>query len=234
MQCRNPIHDWEMSLGRKALKQSTPGTPSNHVERWFEVVAPRKCRACGWENARTKVSAKWDDQMREDAVQKLESSFQNQLDNFKMALNGDVQIDPQLQALRELIRGTYQDIWLTWFVSTEFYTNATLLVWESGNSTGYHWDLDAMEITIQNGTPDEPGALKPETWPSWKSELVHEMLHELEAKTPFAPSEAGIRLFRNSIKRFPNHPPEDLRFFTAIVDKAESVRLTPERFLELL
>jgi hypothetical protein len=60
------------------------------------------------------------------------------------------------------------------------------------------------------------------------------MLHELEAKTLFAPSEAGLRLFKNSTKRFPNHPPEDLRFFTAIVDKAQSVGLNPERFLELL
>lgn len=223
-----------MTLGTKVLKHTTPATPCHQIESWFEVIAHRKCRACCWEDTRTKISPKWNDRTQNDEVQRLKASFQRELEHLTTALTGNIRLEDDLRPLQDLINVTYQDVWIRWFGGAEPNTNATLLVWESEHSAGYHRDLDTIEITIQSATPDEPGALRPETWPSWKCELLHEMLHELESKTQFAPSEAGIQLFRNSTKKFPNHPPEDLRFFTAIVDTAESVSLTPERFLELL
>ncbi len=227
------------TIGRRRVVDKVPklvatGGVTTNAKWWLEITAVRRCLACGHEEIRRRVSTPWDGDTDIRSVESLRRSVQEDMDKFQIALKGNQQNDETLQGLCGLIRETYQEIWLDWFGSTEHVNNSTLLVWNSTGSSGYHNDFDTIEITIQDGTPDEYGAFSPETWPSWKCELVHEMLHEFENKTLFAPSQAGIELFQNSAKTFPNHPKDDTHFFTAIVDKAAFFQLKPEQLLRYI
>jgi hypothetical protein len=231
MKCTKDMHDWEIAVVDKVSQMEAIEGVATKARRWLEITAVRRCLACGREQMLKRESASWDADTQNESVEALRCSIQAELESFHMAVKGSEQNDEALRCLRNLIRATYQEIWLAWFGNADRINNAALLVWNSMRAPGYHKDFDAIEITIQDGSPGEPGAFSPETWPSWKGDLVHEMLHELENKTSFQPSLAGIELFRKSTKRFQNHPVDDSHFFTAIVDKAGCFQLTAEQIL---
>jgi hypothetical protein len=66
-------------------------------------------------------------------------------------------------------------------------------------------------------------------WPTWKVELVHEMLHEWEHKGLAAPTGAGEALWRANPDSFGSD--HMARFFRAIADKAPYFGLTPEQLI---
>jgi hypothetical protein len=75
-------------------------------------------------------------------------------------------------------------------------------------------------------------------WPSWETELIHEMIHQYQQKVEFDATPEGIKLYEHfqesSVKAkttnegigfFGNG--HDERFYTAIVKFAEVMNLTP-------
>jgi hypothetical protein len=218
MKCKALMHAWNVALSQPVLKRAAIRLGSELREkRWFEVEAFRKCSSCGGNDIRTIRSRSWTSDTDRERAEEL---FQQGLTATKKALCGWEAADEQLNTLRKLISGTYSAIWPAWFQNTDQLSNAVLMVSLGDGSSVYHRELDGIEIAIQTGTPGEPGVFDAERWPSWKGELVHEMLHEYETKVPFKSSEEGIRLFRNSEKRFKDHPKDDTRYFTAVVEKA--------------
>ncbi len=81
-------------------------------------------------------------------------------------------------------------------------------------------------------TDDQLGQETPDvssSWPTWKVELVHEMLHEWEEKGLSCATAAGEALWRQHPGRF--ELDDGAAFFTAILDKAPYFHLTPKEFL---
>jgi len=84
-------------------------------------------------------------------------------------------------------------------------------------------------------TDDQLGQETPDVdspWPTWRVELVHEMLHEWEQKGLACPTAAGEALWRQHPGRF--EPDHQAAFFTAILDKAPYFHLTPDEFIATL
>ena len=214
MTCKTPLHQWEVAFSEAITVVRKAGA---NDEYWLQVEAHRTCSNCGGKDTRLIHSQKW---FNEAGEQRAKNQFEQEIAGTKKALYGWKTADDQLNKLRSLIIESYKEIWPAWFQNSELVDNAVLMVSLGDGSSVYHKELDGIEIAIQDGTPDEPGAFDPKCWPSWKSELVHEMLHECERKLQFEPSKEGVSLFTNSKKRFKDHPKDDTRFFTVLFDKA--------------
>jgi hypothetical protein len=67
-------------------------------------------------------------------------------------------------------------------------------------------------------------------WHTWKTIIVHEMIHEYQFKCLLGPSAAGIALLSTHGRHF-SGPGHDELFYSAIVANAPLFDVTPEQLL---
>src|SRR5205085_2696066 len=117
-----------------------------------------------------------------------------------------------------VVKSAYRKIWQDWY-SGSASVPALPQVDLSDECSRYSHSHNLIIIAIPAGNLDDHDILDQGRWPIWKVQLVHEMLHEWQAKTPcivtrqaetlcakYEPGECGD-----------GHGPE---FFQAIVEKA--------------
>jgi hypothetical protein len=134
------------------------------------------------------------------------------------------------QAVEGVIRAFYSDTWAAWYSNRPSAKPAKLCVDLKGESSGYRPLHDAMIISLAAGNLSDSDILDVAGWPIWKTELVHEMLHEYATKVIRAATPCGGALH----SRAKNHPlwgnqcGHDDLFYTALCDRASHFGLTPE------
>jgi hypothetical protein len=145
---------------------------------------------------------------------------------------GDSDLPSQLASLKRAIGAFYAATWADWYREIPGAKPATLVIERSDHTSLYRPERDALCLYVTDDQLGEErhGAQPP--WPVWKVELVHEMLHEWEKKAQEGPSAAGEALWREHAGRF--GPDHQASFFTAIVDKAPHLGLTPDEFMATL
>lgn len=136
----------------------------------------------------------------------------------------------ELSEITRLVQDTYSKIWRDWYAGRVECVPATVTVDLDGTCAGYGHTLNRIIVSLGEGNLDDYDILDAEGSPIWKSQLIHEMLHEYESKVLAAPSEAGRALYTANPHPFwgPGH--EEL-FYTAICEKAPYFGRTPVQFI---
>ena len=138
--------------------------------------------------------------------------------------------------LRERIEQMYQRIWVQWFPTGVDQAEIVVVfvnqeqVDRGADVSSYSRILNRILISIVPGdiNLDEEDALG--RWSAWRSDLIHEMLHEFQDKvmTVATPEGAELNRSRSRVFRGPGH---DDRFYSAITDRATFFNLTPLQLL---
>ena len=143
----------------------------------------------------------------------------------------------ELQEFKDNIRKTYRNLF------TEIYAGQTIwpakilvLIDEFEFDSGYCDGCNTIFISQGSANISDSDDLT--IWPSWKKELVHEMIHEYQHKIEFDSSIEGKQLFdlfqesSTKAKSSANGSGfigrgHDERFYTAIIKIAGIMKLTP-------
>ena len=87
------------------------------------------------------------------------------------------------EAVSAIVKATYRKLWNDWYLGFAP-VGALLQVDLSDECSRYSHSHNLIVIAIAEGNLDDYDILDLNAWPIWKVELVHEMLHEWQAKTP--------------------------------------------------
>lgn len=139
----------------------------------------------------------------------------------------------ELLEVTRLVQNTYSKIWHDWYDNQSNCVPANVTVDLDCTSAGYGHDLNRIIISFGDGNLDDYDILDADGWPTWKTQLIHEMLHEYERKVLTAPSEDGRALFARHPHPMWGDGHEEL-FYTAICDKAPYFGDSPVRFMSHL
>jgi hypothetical protein len=154
-----------------------------------------------------------------------------------MTLEADDPLDPELagrfQELKRAIDRTYARIWEDWYAEARGAKTARLVVKVEIKTSGYSVSTDTICLYVGERNLEDDIDEDAAVWPQWKRDLVHEMLHEYEAKGLRGVSPAGDALLHRHPHAF---EPRDHQatYFSAIVEKAPYFQMTPEEFLTTL
>ena len=131
------------------------------------------------------------------------------------------------EAVSAAVKNTYKKIWGHWY-SGSGSVPALTQVDLSDECSRYSHSNNLIVIAIAEGNLDDHDILDEDGWPIWKIELVHEMLHEWQAKTPciVTPEAEAICTKYKPGACGDGHGPD---FFQAIVEKACYFGMTPEQ-----
>jgi hypothetical protein len=131
------------------------------------------------------------------------------------------------EAVSAIVKETYRRMWNDWYTG-HTPVRALLQVDPSDECSRYSHSHNLLIIAIPEGNLDDHDILDPSAWPLWKVELVHEMLHEWQTKTPciVTPQAEALCLKYAPPACGDGHGPE---FFQAIVEKAPYFSMTPEQ-----
>lgn len=132
------------------------------------------------------------------------------------------------------IRKLYGQLWLAWYGEHAKESPATLVITSEDRTSGYRPLLDTVELHVPEGNWSDVLWARslpsnPASWRSWHCELVHEMLHEWQAKRrpPITEEVRTLALqFARGCDGEPHACGHDETFFAAIVDRAPSMGLT--------
>ena len=150
-----------------------------------------------------------------------------------------------LTKLEEHARAFYDSVWADWYGQMRDAKKATLeflLVddrFTTDGNAGYSHSRNVIRLP-QGGINLEgyrrDGFEESEFgggWPLWKTDLVHEMLHEWQHKKPCIPTADAARLNRAHTSHFTGDGHGD-DYYQAILEKAGYFDFTPEQLLEYL
>jgi hypothetical protein len=129
--------------------------------------------------------------------------------------------------VKSLADATYQRIWRDWYKDFPDMRPAHQDLQLCDLSAGYSHSRNWLLNPICDGNLDDCDILDADAWPIWKIQLVHEMLHEYQAKVISSPSSVGICLHARFRATFCGKG-HDEKFFTAIAEKASYFGMTPE------
>jgi|SRR5208282_5681228 len=93
-----------------------------------------------------------------------------------------------LEEVAKLVQDTYANIWRGWYAEHPGCVPATVKVDLNCTSAGYGHKFNLIIISFADGNLDDYDILNSEAWPIWKTDLIHEMLHEYERKILTYPS----------------------------------------------
>lgn len=154
-----------------------------------------------------------------------------------MTLGGDAPLDPELagrfQKLKRTIERTYARIWEDWYAEARAARRARLVIEVAIQTSMYSVSADTICLYVGEWNVEDDIGEDAAVWPQWKRDLVHEMLHEYEAKGLRSVSPAGEDLWHRHPHAFDRRDHE-AAFFSAIVEKAPYFQMTPEEFLTTL
>ena len=137
------------------------------------------------------------------------------------------------EEVKSLADATYLRIWRDWYKDfpdeRPAHHDLQLCDLSAGYSHSRNWILNP----ICEGNLDDWDILSQGGWPIWKIQLVHEMVHEYQAKVVTSPSSEGVSLRARFGRTFWGKG-HDEKFFTAIAEKASYFGMTPEQLVERL
>jgi len=99
----------------------------------------------------------------------------------------------------------------------------------------YFQDAHKIRMVFLESDLDDPLAINGFEFsgqkPVWKTELLHEIIHEYQFNCVPVATEAGIQLMKSLCGNF-SGPGHDEKFYTAICECADKLGLTPETLLK--
>lgn len=129
--------------------------------------------------------------------------------------------------VRACIKETYIKIWGEWYYTIPNAVKAQVIVDLSDASAWYSHSHNQITIPVAEWNLCDADILNPEAWSIWKVDLIHEMLHEWQRKTPCTPTveaEALHQKYGNASCE-EGHGPD---FYQAVIEKAAYFNLTAE------
>ena len=104
----------------------------------------------------------------------------------------------KIQKFKKYIKSEYDKYFKEWYIDFERINNSKLLILvdEFGFCTGYCKSCKTIMLSQNTGNLDDIEESFHNDWPSWKKELIHEMLHEYQDKVNFDATPEGSALFR--------------------------------------
>ncbi len=129
-----------------------------------------------------------------------------------------------------LIQKKYKEIWAVWYSDTRAIP-ARVQVEPADVSSCYSHSQNLIIIGLPEGNLHDADILDENEWPIWKTELVHEMLHEWQSKTPCLPTSPAEILCKQYQPAGcgQGHGPE---FFQALIERADYFGMTPEQLVK--
>ena len=136
------------------------------------------------------------------------------------------------EVVSAIVKTKYREIWAEWYAGTHAIP-ARLQVEPLDVSSGYSHSQNLIIIGLPEGNLGDADILDENGWPIWKTELVHEMLHEWQSKTPCSPTGPAEVLCEQYVPAGcgQGHGPE---FFQAIIERTSYFEMTPEQLIEKL
>lgn len=139
------------------------------------------------------------------------------------------------QEVDDQIQQTYTKIWNDWYSSLKEVSPAEVKFDLNCTDSGYNHKRNLIIVSLGEGNLevlDYPGT---NTWPIWKQQLIHEILHEYEMKVICEPSSEGKALHAK-YSALHSHPAvwgsmHSESYYTAVCDRATYFGLTPEELL---
>jgi hypothetical protein len=140
-----------------------------------------------------------------------------------------------IEKASEDVSGSYDELRQKCFGDDDKTQPAHLVVEENNlDSSGYSASLGKLVIYLSDGDLMDWDLLRFDgSPPSWRTTLLHEIIHEYQHKRVEEPSEEGKALKEQHTRPFPGHGHDD-RFYTAVVAIAPAFGATPEQFLEMI
>ena len=136
----------------------------------------------------------------------------------------------ELADVTQLVQDSYSRIWHDWYANDPGCLPAVVTVGLDCTSAGYGRTFSRIVVSYGEGNFDGYDILDADGWPTWKIQLVREMLHECEKKVLTGPTEAGRALFAAHPYALWGGGHGEL-FYTAICDKATCFGFTPAEFI---
>jgi hypothetical protein len=129
------------------------------------------------------------------------------------------------------VRGTYECAWRDWYSALTGVSMAMVEITQADHSAGYIHSRNLIVLSIPEANLEDPDILDRDAWPSWRIDLVHEMLHEWQKKKPCLPTPDADALFQRHgpASSGEGHGPD---FFQALLEKAPYFAMTAEQLLE--
>jgi hypothetical protein len=135
----------------------------------------------------------------------------------------------KFEAVSTLVHQTHRNIWDEWYAGFS-YVRARLQIELSDQSSGYSHSNNQIILAVPAWNLDDPDILDSDDWPIWKTELIHEMLHEWQMKTPCVVTAEAESLCRQYAPQDCGRG-HDADFFQAVIEKAPYFGMTPEELL---
>lgn len=134
--------------------------------------------------------------------------------------------------VKKVIEATYRDLWAKTLGGHPGLTPATLEIHQEVVEAGYRPIHNALVIGVSPDDLMDPGIDKPVCDPQWLSDLVHEMVHEYQAKVvKGAATSEGQRLRVQYGALYPQ-PGHGEDFFTGVPLFADTVGMPIKGFVE--
>lgn len=139
----------------------------------------------------------------------------------------------------KMVRNLYNEVWNDWFdrtVDTQAQLIIKILTQEeidagTDTTSGYHIAEDKIYLYIPEGNMGlDNSDYFSHFWPQWKTELIHELIHEYQHKKKVVPTNEGVNLLNSKHIRF-DGPGHDEVFYTIICEKANYFNMSPDKLL---
>jgi len=134
------------------------------------------------------------------------------------------------EQLSKTIKTTHRRMLDDWYSGSN-YVSARLQIELSDQASGYSHSTNQILLAIAWRNLEDSDVLDVDGWPVWKTELVHELLHEWQMKTPCIVTVEAEELCR---RYKPNDcgRGHDADLFQAIIERAPYFKMTPEELIE--
>ena len=103
--------------------------------------------------------------------------------------------------VERLVRDHYQAVWQRVFPQNGRLSPAQIEFLVADQSSGYSSKHNLIRVAIRDANLSSSDILAVESWPIWRRNLMHEIVHEYEDKVlNFAETAAGSTLFQRALR----------------------------------
>jgi hypothetical protein len=147
-----------------------------------------------------------------------------------------------LSEVQQWAQDEYERLFAEFYGGASVSQQATLIVEESDHPSGYWKQTDTIRIRLGGWDVQQGEVSQLTPWPTWKSHLVHEMLHEYQHKVATRPGPTAEALYA----KHQSSPSKaltldgfwgdghDEHFYEAICIQADVFDMKPEELLKVL
>ena len=134
--------------------------------------------------------------------------------------------------VKRVIEDTYRDLWSRAFGGHSGLMPATLEVRSQAMSAGYRQNHNTIVLGVGPYDLETDGIDKPERDPQWLSDLVHELVHEYQAKVVKGAATSEGQSLREQYSALYPQPGHGEDFFTGVPLFANIVGKPVKEFVE--